>query len=288
MRFFDRFFRWVKRPQIYALVGGNGTGKSFRARLVAQKYGIDLIIDDGLVIRGDKILAGHSAKREKTFLAAVKTAVFDDKQHRDEAAKVLHQLSRKKVLILGTSDKMVNKIATRLQIPPPQKIIRIEDIATREEIETAIRSKDKDNKEFYIVDKRILPKSIQNVIKVNDLILKTKMSKYSAIKKVGISRSTYYKYKDFIKPFYEGGEDRIYSLHLSLKDRVGILSDVLDVIAREKISILTVVQNMAVDGVAKSTILIKLSESMQKKIDKIISKIGNVEGIADIRITGSN
>ena len=141
MRFFDRFFRWVKGPQIYALVGGNGTGKSFRARLVAQRYGIDLIIDDGLVIKGDKILAGHSAKREKTFLAAVKTAVFDDKQHRDEAAKVLHQLSRKKVLILGTSDKMVNKIATRLQIPPPQKIIRIEDIATREEIESAIRSR---------------------------------------------------------------------------------------------------------------------------------------------------
>ena len=50
----------------------------------------------------------------------------------------------------------------------------------------AAKSKDKDNKEFYIVDKRILPKSIQNVIKVNDLILKTKMSKYSAIKKVGI------------------------------------------------------------------------------------------------------
>ena len=67
-----------------------------------------------------------------------------------------------------------------------------------------------------------------------------------------------------------------------------LLSDVLDVIAKEKISILTVVQNMAVDGVAKSTILIKLSESMQKKVDKIISKIGKVEGIADIRITGSN
>jgi len=145
----------------------------------------------------------------------------------------------------------------------------------------AFRKKDIDNKEFYIVDKRILPKSIQNVIKVNDLILKTKISKYSAIKKVGISRSTYYKYKDFIKPFYEGGEDRIYSLHLSLKDRVGILTDVLDVIAKEKISVLTIVQNMAVDGIAKSTIL-------QKKVDKIISKIGKVEGIADIRITGSN
>ena len=80
----------------------------------------------------------------------------------------------------------------------------------------AFKKKDTENKEFYIVDKRILPKSIQNVIKVNDLILKTKMSKYSAIKKVGISRSTYYKYKDFIKPFYEGVEYIIYSLHISL------------------------------------------------------------------------
>lgn len=151
-----------------------------------------------------------------------------------------------------------------------------------------MKTKDKDNKEFYIVDKRILPKSIQNVIKVNDLISKTKISKYSAIKKVGISRSTYYKYKDFIKPFYEGGDDRIYSLHLSIKDRVGILSEVLDAISKEKINMLTIVQNMPVDGVAKTTILLKMTATMAKKVDKIISKIGKVEGIADIRITGSN
>ena len=125
-----------------------------------------------------------------------------------------------------------------------------------------MKTKDKDNKEFYIVDKRILPKSIQNVIKVNDLISKTKISKYSAIKKVGISRSTYYKYKDFIKPFYEGGDDRIYSLHLSIKDRVGILSEVLDAISKEKINMLTIVQNMPVDGVAKTTILLKMTATM--------------------------
>ena len=151
-----------------------------------------------------------------------------------------------------------------------------------------MKTKDKDYKEFYIVDKRILPKSIQNVIKVNDLISKTKISKYSAIKKVGISRSTYYKYKDFIKPFYEGGDDRIYSLHLSIKDRVGILSEVLDAISKEKINMLTIVQNMPVDGVAKTTILLKMAATMAKKVDKIISKIGKIEGIIDIRITGSN
>ena len=75
---------------------------------------------------------------------------------------------------------------------------------------------------------------------------------------------------------------------MSLQDRVGILSDVLDVIAHEKISILTVVQNMSVDGIAKSTILIKASEDMIKKVDKMVTKIGKIDGIIDIRITGSN
>ena len=50
---------------VFALVGRSGTGKSFRAKLVAQKFGIDLIIDDGLLIRDQKIIAGRSAKREK-------------------------------------------------------------------------------------------------------------------------------------------------------------------------------------------------------------------------------
>lgn len=132
------FFKGLK---VYALVGDSGTGKSFRAKLLAQKYGIELIIDDGLLIRDDKILAGHSAKREQTFLAAVRVALFDDKTHRDTIARELQNQSYKKVLILGTSEKMVNKIAVRLQLPQPQKIIRIEDIATKEEIENAIRSR---------------------------------------------------------------------------------------------------------------------------------------------------
>ena len=132
------FFKGIK---VYALVGDSGTGKSFRAKLLAQKYGIELIIDDGLLIRDDKIVAGHSAKREATFLAAVRVALFDDKSHRDTIARALQYQRFKKVLILGTSDKMVNKIAVRLQLPQPQKIIRIEEIATQEEIEKAIRSR---------------------------------------------------------------------------------------------------------------------------------------------------
>jgi adenylate kinase family enzyme len=130
-----------RRIKVYALVGESGTGKSFRAKLVAQKYGIDFIIDDGLLIRDNRILAGHSAKKEKTFLAAVKTALFDEKAQRDEVARKLQVEKVRKILLLGTSEKMVNKIAARLQLPVPDRIIKIEDIASQEDIEKAIRTR---------------------------------------------------------------------------------------------------------------------------------------------------
>jgi uncharacterized alkaline shock family protein YloU len=133
---------WLVRGiRVYALVGESGTGKSFRAKLVAQKYGIDMIIDDGLLIRGDSLLAGRSAKKEQLYMSAVKTALFHDKAHRDEVARALQREKFRKILVIGTSDKMVRKICERLQIPHPGKIIRIEDVASREEIEKAVRSR---------------------------------------------------------------------------------------------------------------------------------------------------
>jgi adenylate kinase family enzyme len=137
---FDFLFA-LKRIKVFALIGESGTGKSFRAKLVAQKYGIEHIIDDGLLIKENKILAGHSAKKEKTFLAAVKVALFDEKAHRDEVARKLQSEKIRKILVLGTSDKMVNKIAARLQMPLPRKIIKIEDIASQDEIDKAIRTR---------------------------------------------------------------------------------------------------------------------------------------------------
>ena len=83
---------------VFALVGESGTGKSFRAKLLAQKYGIEAIIDDGLLIKDDKILAGKTAKHEKTYMGAVRIALFDDKQHRDDVAKALQKNKIKKLL----------------------------------------------------------------------------------------------------------------------------------------------------------------------------------------------
>lgn len=160
-----------KGVTVFALVGESGTGKSFRAKLLGQKYGIDVIIDDGLLIQDDKIIAGHSAKRESTFLAAVRVALFDDKEDRDAVARVLQKKKNiKKILILGTSEKMVNKIALRLQLPAPSKIIKIDEIATQEEIDLAIRSRRIEGKHVIPVPaieiKRNYPQIFYNTVKV--------------------------------------------------------------------------------------------------------------------------
>ncbi|MCY4483863.1 MAG: hypothetical protein OXC12_13375 [Spirochaetaceae bacterium] len=133
---------WTLRGvQVTALVGKSGTGKSFRAQLIAQKYGIDVIVDDGLLIQGQKILAGRSAKRERGAIEAVKAAVFHDETHAREVLRVLERIRAQRILILATSEKMAVRIAGRLDLPRPQRIISIEDVATEEEIDAALRSR---------------------------------------------------------------------------------------------------------------------------------------------------
>ena len=167
--FLDFLFHF-KRIKVFALVGDSGTGKSFRAKLVAQKYEIEYIIDDGLLIRDNRILAGHSAKKEKTFMAAVKVALFDQKAHRDEVAKKLQGEKTRKILILGTSEKMVNKIAARLQLPPPVKVLRIEDVASHDDIERAIQTRRIEGKHVIPVPsievKRSYPNIFYNAVKI--------------------------------------------------------------------------------------------------------------------------
>ena len=171
---------------VFALVGESGTGKSFRAKLLAQKYGINALIDDGLLIQDDKILAGRTAKHEKTYMGAVRIALFDDKQHRDEVARALQKNKIKKILILGTSEKMVGKIAMRLQLPPPSKIIKIEDISTREEIEKAIRSRQIEGKHVIPVPAIEVKKSYSQIFyKSIREILSKGQSKIKILKKDG-------------------------------------------------------------------------------------------------------
>ncbi len=138
--FFKRY-RILYKPKVYALVGRSGSGKSFRSKLIADKYHIDLILDDGLLIHENRIVAGMSAKREKSRFRAVKRAIFEDKAHRKEVRKYLNTHSFRAILILGISDKMIGRIIERLGLPFPDQVIRIEDVATEDEIAQARNSR---------------------------------------------------------------------------------------------------------------------------------------------------
>lgn len=131
------FHRQFRKIKVFALVGRSGTGKSFRAKLVAHKYGVELIIDDGLLIKDKGIIAGRSAKRDETYIAAIKTALFEDPAQCIEVQMAILQEKPNKILLLGTSNKMIAKIASRLELPEPHKVINISDISTTEEIEWA-------------------------------------------------------------------------------------------------------------------------------------------------------
>ncbi len=128
--------------EVYALIGDSGTGKSHRAMIVAYEYDIDTVIDDGLLIKGGCILAGRSAKRESTALLAVKRAIFLDAEHAREIRERLSQENPPKVLVLGTSLRMVNRITDTLSIPRPCRVIDIKDLASEKELELAKNYRD--------------------------------------------------------------------------------------------------------------------------------------------------
>ena len=123
--------------RVIAFVGESGTGKSFRACFVAKENKADAIIDDGLLISGTKVLAGISAKKAETLLRSIRVALFSDKNQAKEMIDAINNLSPECLMILGTSEEMAKRIAKTLNLPEPERFIKIEDVATKEEIEDA-------------------------------------------------------------------------------------------------------------------------------------------------------
>jgi hypothetical protein len=122
---------------VIAFIGPAGTGKSQRAQYVAYKRGVDLIIDDGLVVKKGQMLCGKSAKAERNLVSAIRRALFEFPDHRREVRDFLKRTKPDSVLIVATSEGMARTIAKNLTLPEPKEFIRIEDVATPEEINQA-------------------------------------------------------------------------------------------------------------------------------------------------------
>ena len=136
--------------KIYTLVGKSGTGKSYQAMNLCKELNIDGIIDDGLFIYKNRIVAGISAKRQATTIGAIKTALFATDDHVNQVNEKLKELKPESILILATSDRMIDKIIARLNLPAPDERKYIEDITTLEEREIA-------DKQRNMMGKHVIP-----------------------------------------------------------------------------------------------------------------------------------
>ena len=127
------------KTKTYAFIGPSGTGKSYRAQYVAGIKNINYIIDDGLLIKDNEVIAGVSAKKAPTKIETVRNALFGNEEKRKEIQDALRKYKPESILILGTSDGMVDKIAENLGLSPISERVYINDVATEEEMETARR-----------------------------------------------------------------------------------------------------------------------------------------------------
>lgn len=136
--------------KVYSLTGKSGTGKSYQAMNICKEKNIESIIDDGLFIYRNRVEAGISAKRQKTMVGAIKTALFTNEEHHAKVKARIKALKPKTILVIGTSDKMAEKIVKRLELPPIDEYIHIEDITTDEERDVADRQR-------HIQGKHVIP-----------------------------------------------------------------------------------------------------------------------------------
>ena len=132
--------------KVYAFVGPSGTGKSYRAQMVASEKGINFIIDDGLLIKDNEVIAGVSAKKAPTKIETVKEALFMRQEEQNEIKKAFRKYKPESILILGTSDDMVKKIAKNLDLPDVSEITYISDVATEAEMKEAKRIRQTEGK----------------------------------------------------------------------------------------------------------------------------------------------
>ncbi len=127
--------------RVVGFVGPSGSGKSHRASWVARERGIEFIIDDGLFIKVNQVIAGVSAKREKTRIGSIKRALFNEDDHTQEVRNAIALHRPEAILILGTSDQMVERIAQRLGLPEISEKVYITDVADEFEIKQAMNTR---------------------------------------------------------------------------------------------------------------------------------------------------
>lgn len=137
--------------------------------------------------------------------------------------------------------------------------------------------------QLIVADSSILPDVFPKVLEVKKLIAqKGEKSFASACKRVGISRSAYYKYKDFVFSYEELFTQRIVNLYLLLNDSPGVLSNILVFLHDLNANILTVNQSIPVDGAAAVNISLRLTDNSEDELARLNS-ITDLNGVLEAK-----
>ena len=141
-----------------------------------------------------------------------------------------------------------------------------------------------DKSSYFVLKEKAVPEVLLKVVEAKRLIDSGKVvSVQEAAEQVGISRSSFYKYKDDIFPFHENQKGKTVTLVIQLYDEPGLLSEVLKSIAEHHANILTIHQSVPVNGIASLTLSIDVfSDSGDLK--DMVSQIEQVSGIQYVKI----
>lgn len=140
-----------------------------------------------------------------------------------------------------------------------------------------------EDSKYYVVKQKALPEVLLKVAQVNKIIEIKRMSIAEATESVGISRSSYYKYKDDIFPFRDNVKGKTITFVLSMDDEPGILSVVLKTIAEYKANLLTIHQTIPVNGVASLTLSVDILPTTGDSA-KMIEQIEQLSGVRYLKI----
>lgn len=135
---------------------------------------------------------------------------------------------------------------------------------------------------YVLVDATMLPDVYLRVLDAKHLLKSGKASSVGeAVQKAKISRSAYYKYKDFVFPFYEANRKQILTLYVLLEDQPGVLSNFIDAVAKAGANILTINQNIPSNGVANITVSMEIGE-LKSSVEQLLKKIRSKTGILKV------
>lgn len=126
---------------VVGFIGPSGTGKSYRALAIAYEHQLDCLIDDGILVYQNRIVAGSTAKSANNHMQAVRKAIFMDLQQQKDVCLALKRINPAGILILGTSVHMIERICQNLSLPMANSFISITDVASAEEIKMAQKNR---------------------------------------------------------------------------------------------------------------------------------------------------